>query len=97
VSSDGFAVDLDALSAVGDRVDRLAGELAGPSREVPGAGVFGHGRLAEAINEFAAKEKLGRARLTADAESIRDRLAETVRTYHKGDEDGAGRFKGIAP
>jgi hypothetical protein len=97
VSSDGFAVDLDALSAVRDRVDRLAGELAGPPRDVPSADVFGHGRLAEVINEFAAQEKLGRARLTAEAESIRDRLAETVKTYQQGDEDGAGRFKGIAP
>jgi hypothetical protein len=97
VSSDGFAVDLDALSAVRDRVGRLAGELAGPSCEVPGADVFGHGRLAEAITRFAAEEELGRARLTAEAESIRDRLAETVKTYHKGDEDGADRFKGIAP
>jgi hypothetical protein len=97
VSSDGFRVDLDALGAVRDRVDRLAGELAGPSRDVPGADVFGHGRLAEAINEFAAQEERGRARLTAEAESIRDRLAETVRTYQRGDEDGADRFGGLAP
>jgi hypothetical protein len=97
VSSDGFAVDLDALDVVRDRVDRLAGELAGPPRDVPGADVFGHGRLAEAISKFAAQEKLGLARLTAEAESIRDRLAETVKIYKKGDEDGAGRFEGIAP
>jgi hypothetical protein len=97
VGSDGFAVDLDALSAVRDRVDRLAGELAGPPRDVPGADVFGHGRLAEAIGTFAAQEEHGLARLTAEAESIRDRLADTVKTYQQGDQDGAGRFKGIAP
>lgn len=97
MSSDGFAVDLNSLRAVGDRVGRLANELAGPSREVPSADVFGHGRLAEAINTFASQEKIGLARLTAEAESIRDRLAETVKTYREVDEKGAGRFKGIAP
>jgi hypothetical protein len=96
VSSDGFAVDLDALGAARDRVSRLAGELAAPSCDVPSADVFGHGRLAEAINEFTAQEKLGLARLTAEAESIRDGLAETVKLYQKVDEDGAGRFGGIA-
>jgi hypothetical protein len=73
----------------------LAGELAGPTRDLPSVEVFGHGRLAEAINKFAAQEKVGLGRLSAEAESIRDRLAETVKTYKKGDEDGAGRFKGI--
>ncbi|MBP2330428.1 hypothetical protein JOF56_010813 [Kibdelosporangium banguiense] len=97
MSSDGFAVDLEALSAVRDRVGRLAGELAGPPREVPGADVFGHGRLAEAVDRFAAEEKLGLGRLTAEAEAIRDRLADTVRAYQQGDESGADRFKGIGP
>ncbi len=97
MSSEGFAVDLDALGVARDRVDRLAGELAGPGRDVPGAEVFGHGRLAEAVREFAAQERRGLARLTGEAESIRDRLAETVRSYRKGDEDVAGRFRGIAP
>jgi hypothetical protein len=97
VSSDGFAVDLDVLSAVRGRVDRLAGELAESPAEVPSNDVFGHGRLAEAIDKFADQEKMGRARLAAETESIRDRLAETVRTYQRGDEDATGRFEGIAP
>ncbi|MFD1047628.1 hypothetical protein ACFQ1S_19845 [Kibdelosporangium lantanae] len=75
----------------------MAGELTEPSRDVPHAEVFGHDRLAEAINEFTAQEKRGLARLTAETESIRDGLAETVKTYQRVDEDSAGRFRGIAP
>ncbi|MCE7001805.1 hypothetical protein LWC34_02960 [Kibdelosporangium philippinense] len=96
MSSDGFAVDLEALNAAGDRVGRLAGDLAEPSHEVPSASVFGHDRLADAIDKFAAQEEDSRTRLTAEVESIRDRLAETVRSYRQADEDGAERFKDIA-
>jgi hypothetical protein len=95
VSTNGFTVDLEALGAARDRVGRLAEELHGPPREVPNAGVFGHRRLAEAVDEFTAREERARACLTSEAESIRDELAETIKAYKKVDEDGAGRFRSI--
>jgi len=96
VSSDGFTVDLDALGAARDRVGRLAADLTEPPPAVPGVEVFGHGRLTEAAEEFAAREKHGRERLAGEAESIRRGLAETIETYRQADEDGAGRFGRIA-
>jgi hypothetical protein len=96
VSSDGFEVNLDALSAARDRVGRLAAELTGPPRDVPSAEVFGHGRLAEAVNEFAAREKRGLTRLTEETESIRHGLAKTIQNYRDTDGGVAGRFGGIA-
>ena len=96
MSSDGFEVDLGALGAARDQVSRFAAELSEPRRSVPSADVFGHDRLAEAVNEFAAKEKVGMARLAGEAESIRSRLAETIRTYRAADEDSAGRLGSIA-
>jgi hypothetical protein len=94
-SPDGFTVNLDALGAARDRLVGWS-VLTGLPREVPNAGVFGHRRLAEAVNEFTAREERARACLTSEAESIRNDLAETVKAYKKGDEDGAGRFRGIA-
>jgi hypothetical protein len=96
VSSDGFRVELDALAAASGRTGRLADELAESPRDVPGVEVFGHRRLSEAVDEFAARERQGRARLAGEAESIRHGLAETVRTYRQADEGGAERFGGIA-
>jgi hypothetical protein len=96
VSLDGFTVDLGALDAARDRVGWLTEELTRPPREVPNDEVFGHGRLAEAVNEFAAREKHGLAWLAGEAESIRHGLAETIKTYRKVDEDGASRFGSIA-
>ena len=96
MSPHGFSVDLGALGAVSDRIGRLAEELTGLPRDVPKAEVFGHGRLAEAASEFATREKRGLARLASEAESIRQGLAETIKTYQKVDEDGAGRFGDIA-
>jgi hypothetical protein len=96
VSSDGFAVDLDALGTARDRVSRLTEELTGPPREVPSAEAFGHSRLAEAVNEFADQERHGLSRLVGEAESIRHGLAETIKTYQQVDEEGAGRFGGIS-
>lgn len=93
---DGFEVNLDALSAARDQVGRLAAELTRPPRDVPSAEVFGHDRLAQAVNEFATREKSGRTRLRGEAESFRRRLAATVKTYRDTDEDCAGRFGGIA-
>jgi hypothetical protein len=83
VNPDGFTVDLDELGTARDRVGRLAEELTGPPRDVPSAEVFGHGQLAEAVNEFAAREKRGLARLASETESIRKGLAETIKTYQK--------------
>lgn len=88
----GFTVDLDALGAARDRVGRLAEQLAGPPRDIPETDVFGHVRLAEAVNEFADRERRGVAQLAGEARSIRHRLAETIKTYQKADRDGAGRF-----
>ena len=96
MSSDGFTVDLDALGAAGARAGRLADELAESPGDVPGVEVFGHRRLSEAVTEFAERERRERARLTGVAESLRHGLAETVRTYRRADEDGAGRFGGVA-
>lgn len=89
---DGFEVNLDALSAARDQVGRFAANLTGPPREVPSTDVFGHDRLTKAVNEFAAREKHGRARLAGDAESFRHGLAETIRTYRDTDEGSAGRL-----
>jgi hypothetical protein len=96
VSSDGFEVDLGALSAAREQVGRLAEELAEPPRDVPSVEAFGHDRLAEAVNEFVAREERGLASLTGEAESIHQRLAETIKTYREMDEGVAGRFGGIA-
>ncbi|MGB3438713.1 MAG: hypothetical protein WBA97_08160 [Actinophytocola sp.] len=96
MSSDGFEVDLGALGAARDQVGRIAAELSEPQRVVPSADVFGHGRLAKAVNEFAAKEEVGVSGLAGEAESIRSRLAETIRTYRDADEDSAGRLGSIA-
>ncbi|MCT2582645.1 type VII secretion target [Actinophytocola gossypii] len=96
VSSDGFTVDLDALGAAGARAGRLADELTASPATFRGVEVFGHRRLSEAVTEFAERERRERARLAGVAESLRHRLVETVRTYRRADEDGAGRFGGIA-
>lgn len=92
MGSDGFEVDLGALGAARDQVGRFATELTEPRHAVPGADVFGHGRLAKAVNEFATQEKSGIARLAGEAESIRGKLAETIKTYRDADEDSAGRL-----
>lgn len=94
MSSDGFAVDLGVLRGARDRIGRLAEELAGPPRDVPGAGVLGHAALAEAVTRFADREERGLALLTSEAESCRHGLTETIRTYQKADEDGADLFRG---
>ena len=93
---DGFEVDLGALTAARDRIGRLAEELTEPPRDVPSAEVFGHDRLAEAVNEFAAREKHGLARLTGEAESYRHGLAETIKNYRDAEEHSTSRFRGIA-
>jgi hypothetical protein len=51
--------------------------------------------LAEAVGEFAGREKRGLTWLAGEAESIRRGLAETIKTYQTADEDGARRFRGI--
>jgi hypothetical protein len=89
---DGFEVDLDELGAARDKVGRLAAELTGPPREVPGAEAFGHERLAKAVNEFAAREQRGLTRLAGEAKSFHHGLSETIRTYRDTDEDSADRF-----
>jgi hypothetical protein len=95
VGPHGFSVDLGALGAVRDRVGRVAEELTGMPRDVPSAEAFGHDRLAKAVDEFADHEKRGLARLAGEADSIRERLAETIKVYRKVDEDGAGRFGAV--
>jgi len=97
VGSDGFGVDLGALSAAHDRMERLAAELAKPLRDVPSAVAVGHERLHSAVTDFADRERRGLAMLSDEAESIRYRLAETIRTYRERDEDAAGRFGDIEP
>jgi hypothetical protein len=92
VGPDGFSVDLDALGAARDRVGRFAEELSGPPRDIPNTDVFGHDRLAEAVKEFADREKHGLAQVAGEAESIRDGLAETIKIYRKADDDGVGRI-----
>lgn len=94
MSSDGFTVNLVALGAARDRVGRLAAELTGPPRDTPDTEVFGHGRLAEAVNQFAVREKRSLAELTGETESIRRGLTETIKTYRDTDQDGASRFGG---
>jgi hypothetical protein len=96
VKSDGFTVDLGALAAARDRVGRLAVELTGPTRDVPSAEAFGHGRLAEAVTEFATREKRSMASLNGEVESTRHRLVETIKVYRDTDEDVARQFGGIA-
>ncbi len=95
MGSDGFTADLDALGAARDRIGRLTAELTGPPRDVPSAEVFGHGRLGDAVKEFAAREERGLATVAAEADAVRHRLVETIRTYRAADEDGADRFTGI--
>lgn len=92
MGSDGFGVDPEALSAARDRIGRLAAELAEPPRDAPSADAVGHERLHGAVTEFAEREKRGLAILSHELESIRHRLAETIRTYRERDEDAAGRF-----
>lgn len=92
MGSEGFAADLDALGAARDRIGRLTEELTGPPRDVPGADVFGHGRLTDAVKEFAAREQRGLALVVGEADAVRRRLAETIRAYRAADEDGADRF-----
>lgn len=95
MNSDGFTVDPDALRGARDRIGRLAAELTGPPRDVPSAEDFGHDRLALAVNAFAASEKRGLSLLAKEAETIRHGLSETIETYQRTDEDGAGWFRGI--
>jgi hypothetical protein len=97
VGSDGFTVDLGALSAAHDRVGRLTAELVQPPRDAPGAEVFGHDRLHNAVSEFAVQEKRGLAMLASEAESTRHGLAETIKTYRKTEEAAADRFRDIQP
>ncbi|TDV51089.1 hypothetical protein [Actinophytocola oryzae] len=94
--SDGFEVDLDALDAAREQVGRLVEELNGPPRDVPSAETFGHDRLAEAVTEFADREKPGIATLTDETMALHRGLTEVVRAYRDEDEDGAGRFEDIA-
>lgn len=97
MGADGFAVDLGALGWARDRVGRLADDLSTPRRDVteelPRHTVFGHDRLAEAVREFAPRERSGLALLAGEAESIRHGLTETIRTYQKADEAAAQRFR----
>ncbi|WP_460396448.1 hypothetical protein [Actinophytocola sediminis] len=96
MSSDGFAVDLEALGVLRDRVAVVAEELTEqPTQEAPRAETFGHRRLTEAVNEFATQEQRGRSQLASEAESIRHRLAETIKTYRQADDEGVSRFGGI--
>ena len=95
MGSEGFAADLDALGAARDRIGRLTAELTVPPRDVPGADVFGHGELGEAVKEFAAREERGLASVVGEADAVRHRLAETIKAYRAADEDGAARFTGI--
>jgi hypothetical protein len=97
VGADGFAVDLGALGVARDGVGRLADELTGPPRDVPGDEVFGHSGLARAVGEFTPRERRGVAWLAAEAESIRHGLAETIRTYRRTDETAARRFRDLMP
>lgn len=94
MGSDGFTVDLDVLRTARDRVDRLAKDLMGPSRDVPNAEVFGHTQLAEAVTVFAAREERGLEGLAGEAQSIERGLSETINSYQKMDKDSAARFKG---
>jgi hypothetical protein len=96
VSPDGFTVDLDALGAARARVARLADSLTEPPPDAPAAEVFGHGRLADAVNEFAAWDEDARTRLTSETTSVHHGLVETIRAYQQVDEEGADRFGGIA-
>lgn len=96
MAHEGFQVDLEALSAARDRVGRLADELGRlPDRDVPVAKSFGHTGLADAVEEFADREKRGQDQAAGETESIRRRLAETIDAYREADDTGARRFRGI--
>ncbi|HEU5470849.1 MAG TPA: hypothetical protein VFV67_09365 [Actinophytocola sp.] len=92
--SDGFCVDLAALSGARAGVERLLDELTGAARSVPDCPgpAFGHGELAEAASEFRQRWREGMSELVADGASIQHRLGETISDYRRFDEDAAVVF-----
>jgi hypothetical protein len=92
--SDGFCVDLAALSGARAGVERLLDELTGAARSVPDcpAPAFGHGELAAAATEFRDRWREGMSELVADGASIHRRLGETISGYQRFDEDAALTF-----
>jgi hypothetical protein len=95
VSSDGFFVDPDALSVARAGVGRLVGELREFAGVGPASDVFGHERLARAVDEFHERWRGGVRALAAEGESLHRRLGETIAEYRRIDEDVAGVFRGI--
>lgn len=95
MSSDGFFVDPDALSSARAGVGRLLGELSDFAGTGPPAAVFGHERLAQAVDGFHDRWRGGVRRLAADGASLHRRLGETVAEYRRIDEDIADLFRRI--
>ncbi|MFL6126114.1 hypothetical protein [Actinophytocola sp.] len=93
MGSDGFFVDLGALSLACAGVERLAGELGEvASLDEPPAGVFGHEELARAVGVFHERWRGGVEGLVTDTEVIHRRLVETVDEYRRVDSGVAAMF-----
>ncbi len=91
---DGFFVDPDALSDAKSGVGRLLrdlGEITDVPPELP-ADVFGNAELAKSATEFRDRWQDGIKDISADAESLSERLGATADHYRRVDEDIAAGF-----
>ncbi len=84
---DHLKVDLGLIRATGEGLKRIRGALRHAEVDNPGAGVFGPGKLSEAMGEFVDNWKIHRGRLLAAVEAHEKMAIDSANAYEHTDTE----------
>ena len=97
--SDGFRVDLGALTAASQGIDGVLYDVS--NNKVSDIKVdhtaVGHDRLAGSISDFCDRWDRGVNNLAKDGQAVSDRLRANVTAYDKAENAITGMFQGTGP
>ena len=97
--SDGFRVDLGALTRASDGIDGVLYDVGNNkvSDIKVGKSAVGHDRLASSISDFCDRWDRGVNNLAKDGQAVADRLRANVDAYDKTEKAITGIFSGRGP